>query len=496
MKTIRQPKEKTVEAPKKRDARPVCTGVKRSTNRSSGKRHKPAVRCEYNKTREAPPRAFPSTATQASDQLLASLGETPKEVSTVELSTRQVHASTKIKLQLFPIDEGTRIGLEKDGHNPFLELTLGPRKKISSVVKHINTKWGSSNVALGEPMFFPYNIRLEDLATARRWTLTDTAISTGDVYSAIETPAIFRLRYGWFSNSESKNFRVPPTVVPLEACLESDGIQKGRNGTSEPTHGQGRKFEVTQEEFEKPRKGSDAIVTEKMSLDVPVDYVEEAKAEDGHAQSISLWDDCFTNLSIGGLLSEASLQGKNNSNRESAPIVCKLGDKGLTQMLSSWDDSFTTLSIGGLLSEASLQGKINYSDQKSNVSRSGPLISDSLDAFITKQNNSQPQAAKPLLPHDSHSSILDAEETCHAFSFRKFSFPSKDAAPSLNSYKFPNFSELNKQAGLALDPTFQESKNEILPRSRVFGEDNSLGLTGIKWNDSLGPFDLGPSTVR
>lgn len=137
------------------------------------------------------------------------------------------------------------------------------------------------------------------------------------------------------------------------------------------------------------------------------------------------------------------MQGKNNSNRESAPIGSKLSDKGLTQMLSPWDDSFTTLSIGGLLSEASLQGKINYSEQKSNVSKSGPLISDSLDAFIAKQNNSQPQATKPLLQHDSHSSILDAEETCHAFSFRKFSFPSKDVASSLNSYKFPNFSEVS-----------------------------------------------------
>lgn len=41
MKTTRQPKEEVVEAPKKRNSRPVCTGVKRSTNRTSGKRQKP-----------------------------------------------------------------------------------------------------------------------------------------------------------------------------------------------------------------------------------------------------------------------------------------------------------------------------------------------------------------------------------------------------------------------------------------------------------------------
>ncbi|CAN6567691.1 unnamed protein product [Malus baccata var. baccata] len=54
---------------------------------------------------------------------------------------------SKIKLQLFPVNEATRIGLEKDGHHPYLELILRPRKKITSVLKHLNDKWGRSSIA-------------------------------------------------------------------------------------------------------------------------------------------------------------------------------------------------------------------------------------------------------------------------------------------------------------------------------------------------------------
>lgn len=62
------------------------------------------------------------------------------------------------------------------------------------MLKHVNSKWGSSSIALGEPMIFPYNI-LENVSGCRRWTLNDNDISAGDVYEAVGSPAIFRLRY-------------------------------------------------------------------------------------------------------------------------------------------------------------------------------------------------------------------------------------------------------------------------------------------------------------
>jgi hypothetical protein len=75
-----------------------------------------------------------------------------------------------------------------------LELTLRARKKISSVLRHLNSKWGSSSIALGEPMVFPYNI-LKNVSGCGRWTLNDNDISAGDVFEAVGSPAIFRLRY-------------------------------------------------------------------------------------------------------------------------------------------------------------------------------------------------------------------------------------------------------------------------------------------------------------
>lgn len=79
----------------------------------------------------------------------------------------------------------------------------------------------------------------------------------------------------------------------------------------------------------------------------------------------------------------------------------------------------TDISIGGLLSEASLLGKVDKFDSKTNGSSAQPsssLISDSLDAFITNLKCSQSLA---LPPSEPRSSILDAEDTCHAFSFKR-----------------------------------------------------------------------------
>jgi hypothetical protein len=132
----------------------------------------------------------------------------------------------------------------------------------------------------------------------------------------------------------------------------------------------------------------------------------------GPGQSSVLWADGLTNTSIGGLLSEASIQGKF---KNSVPIT----------------NGLTDISVGGLLSVASLPGKPNNCDPKSVGSTSGlhptQLISDSFDAYIAAQTNC-PQVPR-LSTQDSCSSILDAEETCQAFPFQKFSSSGKDVLP-------------------------------------------------------------------
>ncbi|KAM0053416.1 putative transcription factor MYB/SANT family [Helianthus debilis subsp. tardiflorus] len=108
----------------------------------------------------------------------------------------------KLKLQLFPVDESTRRSLEMDNHNPHLELTLSTRKKISSVLEHMNRKWGSSSIASGELTLVPYYVQTLNILNCQKWT-RDSVVSAGDVYAAIGSPSVFRLRYGWFAKAWS-----------------------------------------------------------------------------------------------------------------------------------------------------------------------------------------------------------------------------------------------------------------------------------------------------
>nr|GEW00024.1 hypothetical protein [Tanacetum cinerariifolium] len=53
---------------------------------------------------------------------------------------------------------------------------------------------------------------------------------------------------------------------------------------------------------------------------------------------------------------------------------------------------------------------------------------------------------------------------------------------------------IDKQAVRVEVTSGQEPKMELFPRPQQFGEDSrSLGLRGITWNESFGPFDFGNS---
>ncbi|XP_076948326.1 TSL-kinase interacting protein 1-like [Bidens hawaiensis] len=383
--------------------------------------------------------------------------------------TRQdIDPLTKIKLQLFPIDEVTRSGLEKDGLNPFLELTLKARKKISSVIKHIHMKWSGSRIAIGEPMLVPYDAHLRQSQSpmCTRWTSKDFNITAGDVYTAVQSPAVFRLSYGWFSHHEPQRVSA---ATDMHNCINSEGIHKLIDTAED-------------------KKCVDATV----QLDVTANPDTEVKTGQSHELSRST-DDNLTNLtmgglfslegntsnndlkscqlstdiSIGGLLSEASLQGKLNNQ---APIPAPI----------PWDDNLNVLSIGGLLSEASLKAKINNNNNNTNNNNNDTFISDSLDAMVSSHVKT------------NGSSILDAEETCHAFAFKKFASSTKNARVTARStqysisnlFRFPHIQERQQT----------EKQVESSCGGQQFGEDSrSLGLRGITWNESLGPFDLGNS---
>lgn len=105
---------------------------------------------------------------------------------------------TKLKLQLFPINESIRKALETDNHNPHLELTLSFRKKISSVLQHMNRKWGKCSIASGDLTLVPYDTHNLN----QKWTRA-SVVTAGDVYIEVGSPSVFRLRYGWSAGPEN-----------------------------------------------------------------------------------------------------------------------------------------------------------------------------------------------------------------------------------------------------------------------------------------------------
>ncbi|KAE8691231.1 Serine/threonine-protein kinase [Hibiscus syriacus] len=176
----------------------------------------------------------------------------------LDLNTEErLHPFTKIKLQLFPIDESTCLGLEKDGFHSYLELTLSARKKISSVLKHIDTKWGRSSIAVGEPMLFPY---LAENLTSYRWTRNDICISARDVYATIGSPSVFRLSLLYLLRSK--------------ASSELVDAQKSCNTYMQNTYEKGVKAEITSEESGTSGETNEAV-TEKMSNGVGSMLLEE-----------------------------------------------------------------------------------------------------------------------------------------------------------------------------------------------------------------------------
>ncbi|KAG6604252.1 TSL-kinase interacting protein 1, partial [Cucurbita argyrosperma subsp. sororia] len=364
--------------------------------------------------------------------------------------TQMPHPRTKIKLQLFPINEKTRIALEKDGYHPHLELTLRARKKMCSVLNHLISKWGCSNAARGELTLFPYS-KPSNLVCGLKWTLKDSDISAGDVYAAVGGSTIFRLRYGWVSTS----------IPKLHSS--SKGLERGCASIVRIIDGECKQSEQMVDEIKSSNMNdlNNPAAPEKIvdcpfnpvGNEPPLDYDHQLSSECGILQL-----DSISNISMGGLLSEASLLGK----------------------CSSWSSKVT----GG-----------NAGVQPAEV------ITDSLDACIAAAKMRFSEVPKQH-HSDQHSSILDAEQTCDAFAMKRLSSSSKNT-PSLDArswgtfqeadsklFKFPKTPQAHNRSELSQDPADKESKTDLMFCSRVYRDESSLGLSRINWSDSLGPFDL------
>ncbi|GMH06659.1 hypothetical protein Nepgr_008499 [Nepenthes gracilis] len=463
MTSTKKRKEKALGASTKQNVVKTHKSVKKSTGCSNGRKHKVSKHGKhFLDAKDEPTSAFQGEGLLTHDK--DTPVETNDEVPSMEIEHKQTpHFSPKIKLQLFPLDERIRLGLEKDGHNPYLELTLRARKKVSSVLNHLKNKWGSSSIAAGEPMLFPFDIMLENLASYRRWTLNDISISAGDVYAHFGNPAVFRLRYGWFTIQPNTPC-IPTASTPIVDCSEPEFLENAHNTISEATCGTKKQPEVTGEL--RPSNTSEP-----------------------------------SNMAAVEQLSSARVLNSKES--------CV--DNALSHTSFLWSDFLTNTSIGGLISEASILGKINIPDTISNGTRSAvppdQLILDSLDAFIADQLKCAQEP--PNVSLGIPSSILDAEETCHSFAFQKSPSSGKDlgaggsvlSVPSSNvciePYKNLERTEVNTKHALLDINSCQEPKTDPLTCFRgAHNDESSLGLSGIKWNDSLGPFDLGPPSQQ
>lgn len=417
-----------------------------------------------------------------------------------------IQPCVKLKLQLFPIDERTRKALEKDGHNPHLELTLSARKKISSILDHLNRKWGNSSIASGELMLFPYNVQLVELASCQRWTIEDTAASAADVYAAIGSPAIFRLRYGWISSTElrSGTVQVHSSAIQSDNLMLSKDTLKGYNIMSGPD---AKGFDADAPpmgDFSgQPRQLSEGQQTSVIAL-APSDI--DPSEPMNEVNCVELMDELPDN-SGKTPFSKIGEETKDLSGRSQEEDEINVGMKCVTLSAGEWADSLTNISVGDLLSEASNAAKdscLNSPAVGSSCLQQIQFSCDSFDAAIAAQVSGH----QMLLPttQASHASIWNAEETCDEFSFPAMKQDGSNASTSSSigacreitcpsSLGFRGYLKELAESRPADDPCHEyltaepESVKDLSYNDRDDPPKDPC-LQDIYWPDSLGPLDL------
>ncbi|KAK7262955.1 hypothetical protein RJT34_30537 [Clitoria ternatea] len=417
----------------------------------------------------------------------------------------------KLKLQLFPIDEATRKALEMDKHNPYLELTLSTRKKISSILEHLKRKWGNSSIAVGELILFPYGIQRENWVNYQRWTQEST-LCAADIYAMIGSPPIFRLRYGWFSDIELELLNVQVPVASGCILRQSNVIVDNA-------------------------KDQDVNLA---SLPMPSTNNHSMELSEDHRTSINRncaltnaatdlsnirGDSVYLNASTEEpRVPTASTSWHGRDIRDGA-VTTQLEDlnelklsSGTALSAGEWADSLTNISVGDLLSGVSEDLEDNCIDPPTAENyhdvQDIPFSSDSFDAAIAAHiSRHQDKMAQPSLA--SHmSSIWDAEETCDAFLFKKGPIHEDGSClsplSSLKSIKkVPgrSFEKLDKVL-LQLSPEKERLVDDFAQSNPVPMDSSESdadiqdhlpkdfsGLADMYWTDSLGPLDLDiPST--
>ncbi|KAG6486502.1 TSL-kinase interacting protein 1-like [Zingiber officinale] len=381
-----------------------------------------------------------------------------------QMTKSTTEPSFKLKLQLFPVDDHTRSVLEKDGHNPHLELTLSARKRISSVMEHLHRKWGDSNIASGELVLLPYSVK-QEIVSSKMWTVKDTVISTSDVYAMVGSPAVFRLRYGWFTTLEhgSNGIQSSHTASSSENCdLLEDAQHENQESLME-------------------------------DVATPITDVPEQDCTD--------CEDRFFEPAADAEPSSIRIAKDERKWKKKDMVYAELN----CVSAGEWADSLTNISVGDLFNEASKAAnseRINSTDEPT-----GPLLHlasfscDSFDAAIAAHISGH--QLSPILNKASQPSIWDAEDTRDQFSFQMVpderlnlaSSSSTEAGEQDSSKSLPGIPSFLKDfggQGFRDEPLFKSEVESCQAQSsdeRGY-QDKDTSFADIYWADSLGPLDL------
>ncbi|KAF5750410.1 TSL-kinase interacting protein 1 [Tripterygium wilfordii] len=410
--------------------------------------------------------------------------------------------SMKLKLQLFPVDDGVRRALEMDKHNPHLELTLSTRKKISSVLEHLNRKWGNSSAASGDLMLFPYSAQRENLVGCQRWT-QDSTVSAADVYAMIGSPPVFRLRYGWFSNSQFGSATSQPPLrswcIPCSHHISVENME-GQTEGSVPTAGPSNNDQS--ETLVDPFRDQLVTTDDNHACAPP-------STDDAHEMHRYLNAGSRNNL-VESFDSSANISlhrkdtGDRTNPRQSEDAYDLALNNGAGQSAGEWADSLTNISVGDLLSE--LPQDMDAECVEPPVGQcflQTPFSCDSFDAAIAAHMSRHQN--KMVFASMEASSIWDAEQTCDAFSFQKNHVLCQDV-PTTTDF---TSSGLCKQVAITSSAASGDLVEE-LPEAEhpmdcpcdpmeectpdahdVYNPAKDFtGLTDIYWPESLGSLDL------
>ncbi|CAH9083266.1 unnamed protein product [Cuscuta epithymum] len=379
-----------------------------------------------------------------------------------------LQSSRKLKLQLFPIDDDTRRALELDNHNPHLELTLSTQKKISSVMEHLNRKWGNSSVACGDLLLFPYQSQKENMVHFQKWT-KDSTLTAANVYVLVGRPPVFRLRYGWFSNAEATFLAPSLSAIPCGRDPNSHIMQEKR------------------------------IVLPAASSDTP-------KGENccSSVNSMNISRSCEHTEAVSWERSETIMTHAEVFNKTSASCA------------GEWADSLTNISVGDLLSEVHAVEDANRITSRIPTSSSNyvnhiPFNCDSFDAAIAAHIKKHQNIANAHTASQSElSTIWGAEDTCDAFAFQgrshseevqnslKHTTPEKqmNLANATTAAVSGTLLEGPPDTGNAVDATASADLESVPdPPSTTDVVKDFNAFSDVSWGDSLGPLDLDiPST--